>query len=92
MSSSSCSICYDTNNIKNDYCCRVCKESPCNECFCNILLHDLNFTFCFYFKLPIIYKCAFCNSSNRIKCFNKDIQNQLIELLEKKHFNYIYNI
>ena len=88
----SCLICYENDNIENEYNCRVCNNKVCDRCFSNILLHDLNFTFCLHLNLPIIYKCAFCNSNNRIKFFNKDIQNQLIQLLEKKHLNYIYNI
>ena len=80
----SCIICYDDSKMKNDYHCRTCNNSVCNSCFSNILLTDENFNFCIIKNLPIIYRCSFCNSNNRIKNFNSNVQHELIEILEKK--------
>ena len=79
----SCSICYD-NNFNTTVKCRVCKHSTCNNCFANILLSDENFTFCIIKNLPIIYNCCYCKSGNRLQENNKEIQHELIEILEKK--------
>jgi hypothetical protein len=80
----SCSICYDDNKIKNDYNCRTCKNSVCNSCFSNILSYDDNFRICMIYNIPIIYKCSFCKTENRLRNFNNEIQKELIEILEKK--------
>ena len=79
-----CTICYNDNNIKNEYNCRVCNNSVCNNCFSNILLTDENFNFYIIKNLPIIYRCSFCNSNNRMKLFDNNIQHELIKILEKK--------
>ena len=62
----SCSICYDDNKIKNDYNCRTCNNSVCNTCFSNILSYDDNFRICIIYNIPIIYKCSFCKTENRL--------------------------
>ena len=80
----SCSICYDDNKMKNDYKCRVCNHSICDNCFSNILLTDENFNFCIIKNIPIIYKCSFCKTDNRLQNFSDAIQHELIEILEKK--------
>ncbi len=80
-----CSICYNKkidDNIDNT--CRVCNNKTCNSCFTNILMMDENFTFCILKQLPLIFKCAFCKSDNRLKHFDNNIQNHSIEILEKK--------
>ena len=81
---SSCSICYDDNKIKNDFNCRTCNNSVCNNCFANILLSDENFTFCIIKNLPIIYNCCYCKSGNRLQENNNEIKKELIEILETK--------
>ena len=79
----SCSICYD-NDINNNINCRVCNNSVCNSCFSNILSHDDNFRICIIYNIPIIYRCSFCKTENRLRNFNNEIQHGLIEILEKK--------
>ena len=81
-----CLICHDDDSIRNDYKCRVCKNSVCDKCFSNILLRDENFTFCIIKQLPIIYKCVFCNCNNRVNLLNDNIKIQLIEIIERKIF------
>ena len=79
-----CSICCDKKIDDNNINCRVCRNSTCNNCFANILLSDENFTFCIIKNLPIIYNCCYCKSGNRLQENNNNIQQELIEILEKK--------
>ena len=79
----SCIICYD-NDINNNINCRTCNNSVCNSCFSNILSHDDNFRICIIYNIPIIYRCSFCKTENRLRNFNNEIQHGLIEILEKK--------
>jgi hypothetical protein len=78
-----CTICYN-NDINNNINCRVCKNSVCNNCFSNILLTDDNFRICIIYNIPIIYRCSFCKTENRLRNFNNEIQHELIEILENK--------
>ena len=77
-----CTICYD-NDINNYINCRVCSKSICNNCLANILLSDENFTFCIIKNLPIIYHCCYCKSGNILQNNDKDIQTEIIDILEK---------
>ena len=81
-----CLICYD-NNIDINNNCKICNNSVCNDCFCNILLYDSNFKICLIYNIPIIYTCSFCKCQNRIKNLNDAIQKKLIYLLDQNILN-----